>query len=62
MDVSTNSAHLGRKFATQQFRIMLVVLTMNFEFLPIPDELNSDDAFSKLTRSPCQCYARMKPI
>ncbi|KAK7743782.1 hypothetical protein SLS53_003801 [Cytospora paraplurivora] len=52
----------GRKFAQQQFRIMLVVLVLNFEFLPIPEALNSYDAFSKLTRSPCQCFARMNPI
>ncbi|KAF3760019.1 putative cytochrome P450 oxidoreductase [Cryphonectria parasitica EP155] len=52
----------GRKFASQQFRIMLVILTLNFEFLPLPQALDSNDAFSKLTRSPCQCYARMKQI
>lgn len=58
----TDRFYIGRKFASQQFRIMLVVLVLNFEFLPIPKALSSDDAFSKLTRSPCQCYARMKPI
>ncbi|KUI57025.1 Cytochrome P450 3A16 [Cytospora mali] len=52
----------GRKFAQQQFRIMLVVMVLNFEYLPIPEELNSYDAFSKLTRSPCQCFVRMNPI
>lgn len=53
---------IGRKFAAQQFRIMLVVLVLNFEFLPVPDELNSNDAYTSLTRSPSQCYSRMKPI
>lgn len=41
---------------------MLVVMVLNFEYLSIPEELNSYDAFSKLTRSPCQCFVRMKPI
>lgn len=52
----------GRKFATQQFRIMLVVVLLNFELLPIPDHLNNFDAFSKITRSPCQCFVRLNPI
>lgn len=53
---------VGRKFATQQFRIMLVVILSNFELLPIPDHLNNFDAYSKITRSPCQCFVRMNPI
>ncbi|KAI3397319.1 hypothetical protein diail_10976 [Diaporthe ilicicola] len=55
-------ACFGRKFATQQFRIVLVVMLLNFELLPIPDDLNSFDAFSKITRSPCQCFVRVNPI
>lgn len=60
--VGTNIKLTGRKFATQQFRIVLVVMLLNFELLPIPDHLNSFDAFSKITRNPCQCFVRMKPI
>lgn len=54
--------HLGRKFAQTNFRIMLVVLVLNLEFLPIPDDLNSDDALMGLSRSPIQCFARIKPL
>ncbi|CAN8100081.1 unnamed protein product [Discula destructiva] len=52
----------GRKFAQTNFRIMLVVLITNLEFLPIPEELNSNDATLGLSRSPCHCFARIKAI
>ncbi|KAJ0123408.1 Cytochrome P450 3A16 [Diaporthe amygdali] len=49
-------------FATQHFRIVLVVILLDFELLLLPENLNSPDAFSKITRSPCQCFVRLRPI
>lgn len=51
-----------RKFTTQHFRIVLVVILLDFELLLLPENLNSPDAFSNITRSPCQCFVRLRPI
>lgn len=50
---------LGRKLAHMQLRFMLVMLVWNFDFLPLPDELQSWDATESLTRRPQKNFVRL---
>ncbi|KAF9870960.1 cytochrome p450 [Colletotrichum karsti] len=52
----------GRKLAMQQLRIFLVLLVWNFEFLPVPDDLNSRWGHQKILRPPQQCYVRLRKV
>ncbi|KAF4820912.1 Cytochrome P450 monooxygenase TRI13 [Colletotrichum siamense] len=52
----------GRKLAMQQLRIFLVLLVWNFEFLPVPDMLNSPWGHQKILRPPQQCYVRLRRV
>lgn len=52
----------GRRMAYVELRIMMVLLVWNFEFLPLPEELNSWEAIDKAFRRPKQCFVRLKKI
>jgi cytochrome P450 len=52
----------GKKLAMQQLRIFVVLLIWNFEFLPVPDELNSPWGHQKILRPPQQCYIRPRLV
>lgn len=43
-----------------EFRILVVLLILNFEFLPLPEELSSWSAQEKTFRHPDFPYARIK--
>jgi hypothetical protein len=46
----------------QELRIMMVLVTLSFEFESIPEELNNMDAVEVMFRKPQQCFVRLKPI
>ncbi|KAB5578101.1 cytochrome P450 [Coniochaeta sp. 2T2.1] len=50
----------GKKLAMQQLRIFLFLLVWNFEFLPVPEALNSLSGIQKILRHPQQCYVRLR--
>jgi cytochrome P450 len=50
----------GRRLGYLQLRILLVLLVWNFEFLETPRSLSGDAAMTRLTRTPRQCYIRLK--
>jgi hypothetical protein len=52
----------GKKLAMQELRIMIVVLTLNFEFLPLPEELSDMAGVEKLFRQPKQCHVKIRKL
>ncbi|KAH8784899.1 cytochrome P450 [Diaporthe sp. PMI_573] len=50
----------GRRLATMEFRILIVLLILNFEFLPLPEDLSGWSAQEKIFRHPDFPYARIK--
>lgn len=53
---------LGQKLARIEFRIVVVLLILNFEFLPLPEELQTTDAIEKVFREPSKPYARVRAL
>ncbi|KAK7746457.1 hypothetical protein SLS53_002416 [Cytospora paraplurivora] len=51
---------IGQKLARIEFRIVVVLLILNFEFLPLPEELQTTDAIEKVFREPRKPYARVR--
>ncbi|KAH6658465.1 cytochrome P450 [Truncatella angustata] len=50
----------GRKLAVMEFRIIVVLLILNFEFLALPKELQTMRASEKLFRHPQMPFAKIK--
>ncbi|ROW07878.1 hypothetical protein VMCG_03462 [Cytospora schulzeri] len=50
----------GRKLAEMEIRIAIVLIILNFEFLPLPDELRTTTAAERIFRRPDTPYARLK--
>ncbi len=46
----------------QELRIMIVLLILNFEFLPLPEGLGSMGAIEKLFRRPKTSYVKLRPL
>ncbi|ROW07637.1 hypothetical protein VPNG_06819 [Cytospora leucostoma] len=53
---------IGQKLARIEFRIVVVFLILNFEFLPLPEELQTTDAIEKVFREPSKPYARVRAL
>ncbi len=51
---------IGKKLAMHELRIMVVMLILNFEFLPLPEELQSMAGVEKLFRRPKMCHVRLR--
>lgn len=45
-----------------EFRIVVVLLTLNFEFLPLPEELRTASCTEKMIRETDTPYARLRPL
>ncbi|KAH9905754.1 cytochrome P450 [Xylariomycetidae sp. FL2044] len=52
----------GRKLATMEFRIIVVLLVLNFEFLELPEEYKSMKAKEKIFREPQMPYAKLRVL
>ncbi|CAG9948330.1 unnamed protein product [Clonostachys rosea f. rosea IK726] len=52
----------GRKLATMEFRIAVVLLILNFEFLELPQELKSMLASEAIFRQPQKPFVRVKVL
>lgn len=50
---------LGRKLATMEFRMVVVLLILNFEFLELPEEYRTMSATEKMFREPDKPYAKL---
>ena len=46
----------------QEIRIMLVLLVLNFEFLPLPETLNSPHGQQKVLRTAQQCFVKLSSL
>lgn len=53
---------LGKRFAQMEFRILVVLLILNFEFLPLPEECRSMNAHEKIFREPDKPYAKLRVL
>ncbi|ROV89570.1 hypothetical protein VMCG_09950 [Cytospora schulzeri] len=53
---------LGVRLARMEFRIVVVLLILNFEFLPLPEELRTTSVTEKIFREPDTPYARVKAL
>lgn len=45
-----------------EFRVFIVLLVLNFEFLPLPEDLRSMKATEKIFREPDTPYVRLKAL
>lgn len=52
----------GRKLAMMEFKIVLVLLVLSFEFLELPEKYKSMVATEKIFREPDFPYARIKVL
>lgn len=53
---------IGRRLATMEYRFMVVLLILNFKFLPLPEDLRGWSAQEKIFRHPDFPYARIKVL
>ncbi|KAI0160165.1 cytochrome P450 [Xylariaceae sp. FL1272] len=52
----------GRKLASMELRIIIVLLVLNFEFLKLPDELRTTHGIEKVFREPDKPYAKIRAL
>ncbi|KAK3361821.1 cytochrome P450 [Lasiosphaeria ovina] len=52
----------GRKLAVMEFRIIAVLLILNFEFLELPNELENMTCVEKIFRIPDMAYAKIRAL
>ncbi|KAJ8128210.1 hypothetical protein O1611_g5425 [Lasiodiplodia mahajangana] len=52
----------GRKLATIEFRIIVVLLIMNLEFLELPEEFKTPRAIERIFREPETPYAKIRVL
>ncbi|KAI1121695.1 cytochrome P450 [Nemania abortiva] len=52
----------GRKLATMEFRIIVVLLIMKLKFLALPDEFRSTRAIERIFREPEMPYAKLQVL
>lgn len=53
---------IGRRLATMEYRIFVVLLILNFEFLPLPEHLSGWSAQEKIFRHPDYPYVMVKVL
>jgi cytochrome P450 len=49
----------GKRLGQLNMRVLLILLIWHFEFLPLPEELISDDGIEKFTRQPRLTFVRL---
>lgn len=52
----------GKKLAMQELKIIMVQIMLNFEFLPLPDELKDMKAIERVFRQPIQCHVKLRAL
>lgn len=52
----------GKRLAMQELRIFVFHLVYNFEFLPLPEELQDMSASERIFRQPNMCHVRLKKL
>ncbi|KAK1834067.1 cytochrome P450 3A24 [Podospora conica] len=52
----------GKRLAMQELRIFIFHLMYNFEFLPLPEELQDMSAQERIFRQPNMCHVRLKKL
>ncbi|KAK3395315.1 cytochrome P450 [Podospora didyma] len=52
----------GKRLAIMELRIMIVHIILNFEFLPLPAELDNMAGEEKLFRGPRTCHVKLKVL
>lgn len=52
----------GKRLAMQELRIFIFHLMYNFEFLPLPEELQDMSASERIFRQPNMCHVRLKKL
>ena len=45
-----------------EFRVFIVLLVLNFEFLPLPEDLRSMKATEKIFREPDMPYVKLRAL
>ncbi len=53
---------LGRKLATMELRIIVVLVILNLEVLQLPEELRTMQASEQLFRRPKMPFARLRAL
>lgn len=52
----------GKRLALLQLRLVATLLVWNFEFLELPDKLNSSEVVDVLNAKPKECFVRLRKI
>ncbi len=52
----------GKRLAMLELKVMMVLLVLNFEFLPLPEELASMEGIEKVFRRPKMCHVRLRAL
>jgi len=52
----------GKRLAHLELRLAIVTLVLAFEFLSVPEALDSDKATEVVTRQPDQCFVRLRMV
>ncbi|KAI0401874.1 hypothetical protein F4802DRAFT_600557 [Xylaria palmicola] len=52
----------GRKLATMEFRVIVVLLIINLEFLQLPEEFKTPKAIERIFREPETPYAKLRVL
>ncbi|KAK0751289.1 cytochrome P450 [Schizothecium vesticola] len=52
----------GKRLAMQELRIFIFHLMYNFEFLPLPEELQDMSASERIFRQPNMCHVRLRKL
>ncbi|CAG9982756.1 unnamed protein product [Clonostachys byssicola] len=53
---------VGRKLATLEFRILITLLVLNFEFMDLPEDMKSMAATEKVFRQPEKPFAKLRVL
>jgi len=56
------ASNAGKKLAMQELRIMIVMLVLNFEFLALPDDLQSMQGEERSFRQPRLCHVKLRAL
>ncbi|VUC29467.1 unnamed protein product [Clonostachys rosea] len=53
---------IGRRLATLEFRIIITLLVLNFEFVDLPEDMKSMAATEKIFRQPEKTFAKLRVL
>lgn len=52
----------GKRLALMELKFILAIMLLNFDFLPVEQELDSDGANEVIARQPVQCFVRLRAL